>query len=149
MPGHPVDKEENVAAFLLHYRLECVDQGRREKPGTFRQRKQTKRKNAIDALAKAGHHEGPFRIARPAIFGLRGQADAVGLDEIGKNLLVSSFLKAVELDRLLQQRVGNFLTVAENAQARLALGLHCDVPYRQADEAVARLEVELRPIDNR
>src|SRR4029077_18584146 len=65
------------------------------------------------------------------------------------DLLVSSFLKAVEFDRLLQQRIGDLFAVAQNAQTGLALGLYRDVPDRQAYEAVARLKVEFRPIDNR
>jgi len=41
-------------------------------------------------------------MARAEVFGFRRQPDAIGPDEIGKNLLVPSLLKAVELDRLLQ-----------------------------------------------
>src|SRR5882724_6179761 len=117
MPGHPIDKEENVAAFLLHDRLERVDQGRREKSRALCHREQAEGKKAIDAFAVAGDHQGPFWMARAEVFGFRRQPDAVGPDEIGKNLLVPSLLKAVELDRLLQQRIDDRLAVAQNAQA--------------------------------
>src|SRR6516164_6142516 len=149
VPRHPIDKEEDVAAFLLHNRLECIDEGGREKPRTFRQRKQAEGKDAVDALAEAGDHEGPFRIVWPMIFRFWSQADAVGLNKIGKNLLVSSFLKAIELDCLPQQRIGDRFRIAQNAQTGLALGLHSDVPNRQADEAAARFGLELGPIDDR
>src|SRR5437660_9366388 len=92
MPGHPIDKEENVAAFLLHDRLERVDQGRREKSRALCHREQAEGKKAIDAFAVAGDHKGPFWMARAEVFGFRRQPDAIGPDEIGKNVLVPTLL---------------------------------------------------------
>src|ERR1700730_7095551 len=149
MPGHPVDKEEDVTTFLLHDRLECIDERGREKPRTLRQREQAKSEEAVDTLAVAGDHEGPLRIARPEVFRLRRRADAVGLDKIGQHLLVPSFFNAVELDRPLKQRIGDGLSVAQDAQARLALGLHRNVPDRQTDQSAARVGLERWPIYNR
>ena len=139
VPGHPIDKKQDVPAFLLHHRLEGIDESRRKKSRAFGQREQTEGKEAVDAFAETGHHEGPFRIARAAVFRLRRQADPVRLDEIGKNFLVPPFLEAVELDGAPQQCVLDRLGIAQHAQAGLPLGLHGDVPNRQADEAVARL----------
>src|SRR5262245_133120 len=146
MPGHPIDKEENVPTFLLHDRLERVDQDWREESRTLRQREQAEGKKAIDAFAVAGDHKSPFRIARAEVFGFRRQPDAIGPGEIGKNLLVPSLLKAVELDRLPQQRISDRLAVAQNTQACLALGLHRNVPDRQIDQSAARVGIERRPI---
>src|SRR5262249_20847829 len=148
-PGHPIDEEQDMATLLLHNRLECIDQRKWEEPRTFRQREQAKRENAVDALAKAGNHESPFRIARREIFRFWRQADAVGLNEVGKDLLVAAFLKTVEFDGLLQQRIGDLLTIAQDTQTGLALGLDRDVPYWQADETVARFRIEFWPIDDR
>ena len=48
---------------------------------------------------------------------------------------MAALLEPVELDRLAQQRVGDQLGIAQHADAGLALGLHRDVPDRQADTA--------------
>src|SRR5271169_6320481 len=94
-----------MPAFLLHDRLEGIDEGRRKKSRTLCQRKETESKEAVDAFAEAGHHKGPLRIARMQVFRFRCQGNAISLHEIGKNLLVPAFFKAVELDRSPQQRV--------------------------------------------
>src|SRR6185437_7272880 len=122
MPSHPIDEEEDVAAFLLHHRLEGVDELRREEAGTLGELEQTESKKAVDALAIAGDHEGPFGIARLEIGRLGREPDAVSLDHIGEDLLVAPFLEAVEVDRLAQERILDLLAIAQDAQLRLAFG---------------------------
>src|ERR1700733_1443617 len=74
----------------------------------------------------------------------RKQAESEeGVDALAKNL------ETVDLDRFPQQRVFDGHGIAEHPQAGVALGLHRDVPDRQADEPVARLGLEARPIDDR
>ncbi len=84
-----------------------------------------------------------------AVFGLGHEPDAVGRDQVGQHLLVAPLLEPVERDGLAQQRIGDRLGIARDADLRLALGLHRDVPDRQGDEPVARLAVEPGPIDHR
>ena len=138
-----------MAAFLLHHRLERLDQRRRKEARALGQREQAKGEEAVDALAEAGDHERPFGVARAQIIGFHGEADAVGLDHIGKDLLVPPLLEAVELDRLAQQRVRHRLGVAQHPQTGFPFGLHRDIPDRQADQTIARLGVERGPVDDR
>ena len=146
MPGHPIDEENDVPAFLLHHRLEGVDERRRKKSERLASAKRPKAKKL------SMHSLKPVTMkAHSGSLGFRysgsGANDPVCLDEIGKNFLVPAFLETVELDGALQQPVRDGLGIAQHAQARLALGLHRNVPNRQADEAVAGLAIERRPID--
>ena len=123
--------------------------GPEEKARAPGQREQAKGKEAVDALAETSNHEGPFGVARTDVFGLNRETDTVGLDEVGEDLLVPPFLETVEFDRLPQQGVGDGRGIAQHAQAGLALGLNRDVPDWQADQSVARLGIEDRPVDDR
>jgi hypothetical protein len=65
-------------------------------------------------------------MSRTLVFGLWGQSDAISLDEVGKNLLVSCFLETVSLDT---SRNGSASVWARLGTAgSVALGLHRDVP---------------------
>jgi len=70
-------------------------------------------------------------------------------DQVGKNLLVAALLEAIELDRAPQQRIIDRFGIAQHAQARLAFGLHGDVPDWEANQPVARVGIEHRPLDDR
>jgi hypothetical protein len=149
VPRDPIYEEEDVAAFLLHHRFERVDELGREIARPLGDLEKAEGEETVDAFAEAGDHEGPFGVARLQIGRFGREFDAIGLDHIGENVLVPAFLEPVQIDRLAQQRIGDRVAIAQHAQLRLALGLHGDVPDRQADEAVARLVVELGPIDDR
>ena len=88
-------------------------------------------------------------MSRTQVFRFRRQGNAIRLYEIGKDLLVPCFLETLDLDRPPQQWVFDSLGIAKHPQACVAFSLHCDVPDRQADEPVARLGLEDRPIDSR
>src|ERR1700730_11103299 len=52
VPGHPIDKKENMSALFLHHRFEGVDEGWRKKSRSLGQRKQAEGEEGVDALAK-------------------------------------------------------------------------------------------------
>src|SRR5512135_794441 len=60
MPGYPVDKKEDVATFLVNHRLESFDEFCRKEARRSRRLEQSKREEAVDAFAVAGHEERPF-----------------------------------------------------------------------------------------
>src|SRR6266403_14310 len=93
--------------FFLHDRLERVDQRLGKESGTLGRFEQTEGKEAVDALAVPGHHEGPFRVAPQNVFRLRRKGDAIGRDEIGEHMFVAALLEGVELDRFAQQWIGS------------------------------------------
>jgi hypothetical protein len=62
----------------------------------------------------------PFRIARRHILGLRRKRDAIGLDEVGEDVLVAALLEGVKLGRLLQQRVADQVGIALDPEAGAA-----------------------------
>ena len=62
---------------------------------------------------------------------------------------MATFLEAVELDGLLEERVRDALGIGRDVDLGLPFGLHRDVPNRQADQAPARVVRELGPIDRR
>src|SRR6266851_293418 len=103
-----------MTAFLLHDRLESVDEFGRKKSRPFSQREKPEGEKGIDAFAKAGEQERPFGMARRLVFGLWREPDSIGLDEVGKNLLVSCFLEPVDFDRFPQQRVRERLGIAQH-----------------------------------
>src|SRR2546430_15785408 len=63
MPRSPVDEEKDVTGFLLDDGLERVDERVRKESGALGRFEQAEGKEAVDALAIAGHHEGPLRVA--------------------------------------------------------------------------------------
>src|SRR5262245_22845366 len=148
MPSDPIDEEEDVAAFLLHHGLEGVDQLGRERAGGLRGREQAESEEAVDALAVAGDHEGPFGIPGTRVGGLRRERDAVGLDEIREHVMVAALLEAVEFDRLAQERIENAFGIGADVHARAVLRLDRDVPDGERSEARLGLGLELRPVEH-
>ena len=61
---------------------------------------------------------------------------------------MTPLLEAIQLHGFPQQRIGNAFGVGAHIQSGLVLGLHRDVPDRQACDALLRLRVELRPVDD-
>src|SRR2546429_129865 len=149
MPGGPVDEEQDVPGFLLDDRLEALDQRLGKEAGASRRLEQAEGEETVDALAVAGLHEGPFRIARRQVLRLGRERDTIGRDEMGEHGLVAAFLEGVELDRLAQQRIRSYRREGSDVEPRPALGLHGNVPDGQAHETLACAGVELRPIDHR
>ena len=62
---------------------------------------------------------------------------------------MAAFFEPVELDRLAQQRVRHLFGITQDPQPGLALGLHGDVPDRQADQPIAGGGFQRRPVDDR
>jgi len=149
VPGDPVDEEQDVPPLLLHHRLEGVDQRRREVTRALGQLEQAKGEEAVDAFAVAGDHEGPFGIARFDVNRFLGELDAVGAHHVGEHVLVPPFFEAIERDRFLEELVAHRVAVGRDAKLRLAFGLHGDVPDRQRHQPIARVGIELRPVDDR
>ena len=87
-------------------------------------------------------------IARRDVGRLRRERDAIGRHQIGQHQLVTPLLEAVELDRLLEQGIGDGFGIGLDAQTGLALGLDRDVPDRQADQTLARRGIERRPVND-
>src|SRR5258707_14867296 len=114
VPSHPIYKKNYMSALLLHDRLERIDEGRWKKSRTLCQCKEAEGKEAVDALAEAGNHKGPLRIARTQVFRFRCQRNAGGLHEIGKNLLVPPLLKALEPARPPQPRAADQIGIAQH-----------------------------------
>src|SRR5579864_3171690 len=148
MPGDPVHEEKNVPAFFLDHGLKRVDEGFREKSRALCGLEQSKGEKAIDALAVAGDHEGPFWILRPWIGWLGRQLDAVSLDEIRQHIAMAAFFKAGELNGLAQKRIDDLLTVGRDIETGPIFRLNGDVPDRQGNEPVARLIRKLRPVNH-
>ncbi len=62
---------------------------------------------------------------------------------------MAPLLEGVHVDRLLQPRIiGHDVGVGLDPHGGLALGLHGDVPDRQADQPLAHLLGELGPVDD-
>src|SRR5882757_1401004 len=99
MPRSPVDEEKDVTGFLLDDGLERVDERVRKESGALGRFEQAEGEEAVDALAIAGHHEGPFRVALYDVLRLGRKRDAVGRDQIGEHVFVAALLEGVELDR--------------------------------------------------
>jgi len=106
-----------------------------------RRAEQAEGEEAVDALAVAGEHEGPFGVARREVLRLGRQLDSIGCDHVGEHALVAALLEGVELDRLAQQRIVRHRSVGSDVQPRASFGLHGNVPDRQAHEARARLVI--------
>ena len=149
MPRSPVDEEQDVTGFLLDDGLERVDERLRKECGALGRFEQAEGEEAIDALAVTGHHEGPFRVALHHVVRLGRERDAVGRDEIGEHVFVAALLEGVELDRCAQQGIGSDRGKGGDIEPRPPFGLHGDIPDGQAHEAIARLRIELGPIDHR
>jgi hypothetical protein len=149
VPGEPVGEQQDVPAFLLHHRLERLDQLGREDPGAMRHREQAEGEEAVDAFGKPGDQVGPFRVARLDVGRLRGELDVVRLHQLRQHLLVAVLLPSVARDGVAHLRVADGRGIGGHPHPRLAFGLHGDVPDRQGDDALQRLGVQIRPVDHR
>ena len=98
VPGDPVHIKEDVTTFFLHHGFEGFNQFGRKKPERLACSEQTEGEKAVDALAVAGDHEGPFGIAWHNVFRLGLKLDAIGFDEIGEHMLMAAFLESVEFN---------------------------------------------------
>ena len=62
---------------------------------------------------------------------------------------MAALLEAVQLDRLAQQRIWDAFGIGADIHARLVLGLHRDVPDRQAGDALFGFRIQLGPVQHR
>jgi len=64
-------------------------------------------------------------------------------------MFVAALLEGVELDRLAQQWIGSGGGIGSDIEPGSSLGLYRNVPDGQAHQLIARLRIELGPIDHR
>src|SRR5579871_6520452 len=121
VPSHPIHEKQNMAPFLAHDRFKGLDQFGRKKTRTLCGFEEAKREEAVDTLAVACDHKGPFRMAGLRVLGFRLQCDAVGLNHVVEYVLVAALLECVQRNRLLQQRVGDLFAIGGDTQAGFAL----------------------------
>ena len=105
VPGDPVGEEQDMPAFLLHHRLEGLDQLGGEEAGAARHLEQAVGEEAVDAFGIAGDHEAPFGVIRQLVVLLRLHRDVIGGDQAGQHVAVAGFLAGHVQQRLAQRRV--------------------------------------------
>jgi len=66
------------------------------------------------------------------------EVDAIGLDELRKNVLVAAFLPTVLADGFAPFGIEQAVSIGGHAEPRLAFGLHRDVPDGQTGQAFQR-----------
>src|SRR5579872_949603 len=148
MPGKPVGEQQDVSGLFLDDRLERVDEFDGEEAGAPGKLEQAEGEEAVDTLTEAGDEVGPLRVLRFQVRGFRLEPDAVGRDELCEDVLVAALFPAVLPDGLAPFGIGQAAGIGGHAEARLALRLYRDVPYRQTGQALERRGIELWPVDH-
>jgi len=86
-----------------------------------------------------------LHIARLPIGRLLGQLDSVGLDQLGKDLLVAALFPGIQQDCCAHVGICKRIGIGGKVQARPSLGLHRYVPDRQRLQTLQLFRIEFRP----